>query len=72
MLRALRIVLVDHMDDVLREALRFENPDEMFGPRRGLIEYRNGELFQDDVARPSRPPLAPESPESPEEQPGLS
>ncbi|HWA76536.1 MAG TPA: endopeptidase La [Polyangiaceae bacterium] len=68
-LRALRIVLVDHMDDVLREALAFENPDEMFGPRRGLIEYRNGELVQDDVARPSRPPPAPESPE---EQPGLS
>jgi ATP-dependent Lon protease len=68
-LRALRIVLVDHMDDVLREALRFEEPDEMLGPRRGLIEYRNGELVQDDVVRPSRPPPPPESPE---EQPGLS
>ncbi|MFZ5891443.1 MAG: endopeptidase La [Myxococcota bacterium] len=66
-LRALRLVLVDHMDDVLREALRFEDADELFGPRRGLIEYRNGELVQDEAARPSRPP-----PESPEEQPGLS
>jgi ATP-dependent Lon protease len=66
-LRALRLVLVDHMDDVLREALRFDDADELFGPRRGLIEYRNGELVQDDAARPSRPP-----PESPEEQPGLS
>ncbi|MGC4088708.1 MAG: endopeptidase La [Polyangiaceae bacterium] len=66
-LRALRLVLVDHMDDVLREALRFENADEMFGPRRGFIEYRNGELVQDDSPRPSRPPA-----DSPEEQPGLS
>jgi ATP-dependent Lon protease len=69
-LRALRIVLVDHMDDVLREALRLEDPDDFFGPRRQLIEYRNGELVHDEGSRPSRPPS--QAPESPEEQPGLS
>ncbi len=69
-LRALRIVLVDHMDDVLREALRLDDPESMFGPRSSLIEYRNGELVQDEGARPSRPPS--QAPESPEEQPGLS
>jgi ATP-dependent Lon protease len=68
-LRALRIVLVDHMDDVLREALRFEDPDALLGPRRSLLEYRNGELVQEeesvDRSRPG-------SPDSPEERPGLS
>jgi ATP-dependent Lon protease len=68
-LRALRIVLVDHMDDVLREALRFEDPDALLGPRRSLLEYRNGELVQeDDGNRTSIPGSA----DSPEEQPGLS
>ncbi|HYO93457.1 MAG TPA: S16 family serine protease, partial [Polyangiaceae bacterium] len=70
-LRGLRVVLVDHMDDVLREALRFEEPDLLLGPRRALLEYRNGELLHEEEAlRPSRPPPAPELP--PGEQPGLS
>ncbi len=43
-LKAMRIVLVDHMDDVLREALALTDPDKMFGPRRLFMEYRNGEL----------------------------
>ncbi len=52
-LKALRIVLVDHMDDVLREALNVAEPETMFGRRRLLLEYRNGELIQDDqLARP--------------------
>jgi ATP-dependent Lon protease len=70
-LRALRIVLVDHMDDVLREALVLERPEEYFGPRRLELEYRAGELWQgaaasddtNDAAFPISPPA---------EQPGAS
>ncbi|HEX4339345.1 MAG TPA: endopeptidase La [Polyangiaceae bacterium] len=60
-LRALRIVLVDHMDDVLREALVLEKPEEYFGARRLELEYRAGELWQGDHARSSgdgAPPIA--------------
>jgi ATP-dependent Lon protease len=49
-LRALRIVLVEHMDDVLRAALKHDEPEKMFGKRRLVLEYRNGELFE---GRPS-------------------
>ncbi len=45
-LKTLRVVLVDHMDEVLREAMVFPEPDTLFGPRRSLIEYRNGELIE--------------------------
>jgi ATP-dependent Lon protease len=45
-LRALRIVLLDHMDDVLREALALDAPEEYFGDRRLTLEYRNGELYE--------------------------
>ena len=70
-LRALRIVLVDHMDDVLREALVLEKPEEYFGARRLELEYRAGELWQGDHARSGdggAPPLPP--PGVPAEQPG--
>ncbi|HET9953449.1 MAG TPA: endopeptidase La [Polyangiaceae bacterium] len=67
-LRGLRIVLVEHMDDVLREALRFEDPDALFGPRREVLEYRNGELVQDEGALAARSLGT----GSAEEQPGLS
>jgi ATP-dependent Lon protease len=70
-LKALRVVLVEHMDDVLREAMTFPQPDALFGPRRPLIEYRNGELIdEDDESNP--PPRVVPSGESPGEQPGLS
>jgi ATP-dependent Lon protease len=69
-LRALRIVLVDHMDDVLREALRTEGTELLLGPKKPLIEYRYGELVQDDGGRQNRPSQPPS--DSPEEQPGLS
>jgi len=75
-LAAMRIVLVDHMDDVLREALCFEDAEALFGPRRLVLEYRNGELIEGEEPhgiRPSRPPAAPgEPPGPPPEQPGLS
>jgi ATP-dependent Lon protease len=43
-LKLLRLVLVDHVDDVLREALVIDDPDAMFGPPRTVIEFRKGEL----------------------------
>jgi ATP-dependent Lon protease len=44
-LKALRVVLVDHMDDVLREALRLPDANALFGPSKNLMEYREGELY---------------------------
>ena len=79
-LRALRIVLVDHMDDVLREALALENPAEMFGERKLFIEYRNGELVEGPTAdddddgdggTPDAPP-APPGADRPSTQPGAA
>src|SRR5689334_15034576 len=69
-LRALRNVLVDHMDDVLREALSLEHPEEYFGQRRLMLEYRAGEFWQGDRSReaPVTPGILPE----PAEQPGAS
>jgi ATP-dependent Lon protease len=43
-LKATRIVLADHMDDVLREALCLDKPEEVFGAPKNLMEYREGEL----------------------------
>ena len=43
-LGALRVVLVEHVDDVLREALVVPDPEKVFGPSHGIIEYRNGVL----------------------------
>jgi ATP-dependent Lon protease len=43
-LKATRIVLVEHMDEVLREALCLPNPEAMFGPQKERWEYRDGEL----------------------------
>src|SRR5690606_19642636 len=50
-LKGLRVVLVDHMDDVLREALAVDDPERMFGPRRLVMEYRGGEFYEEDVAK---------------------
>ena len=43
-LRSTRIVLVEHMDEVLREALCVPIPDALFGPPKERWEYREGEL----------------------------
>ena len=43
-LKSTRVVLVEHMDDVLREALCLPAPDALFGPPRDRWEYRDGEL----------------------------
>ncbi len=45
-LKSLRIILVDHMDDVLRHALVLDDPHKYFGERRLILEYRNGELYE--------------------------
>ncbi len=58
-LKALRVVLVDHVDEVLREALAVADPDKMFGPRRATMEYRAGELVE-GVAAVEAPRAAPE------------
>jgi ATP-dependent Lon protease len=43
-LKLLRLVLVDHVDEVLREALKLEDADSVFGPPRTVIEFRGGDL----------------------------
>ncbi len=52
-LRAMRVVLVDHMDDVLREALVLDDPDALFGPRRVVMEYRNGDYIEEVLRVPA-------------------
>ena len=72
-LRALRLVLVEHVDDVLREALIVPDPDAAFGSPRATLEYRDGELIVREV--PEAPaPAAGERVEPavvPVEQPGV-
>ncbi len=68
-LKALRLVLVERVDDVLREALVLDDPDAMFGPRGAVIEYRDGELWEppppsDEAVSPAPGPAVPA------EQPG--
>jgi ATP-dependent Lon protease len=43
-LKATRIVLVEHADEVLREALCLADADALFGPPRESWEYVDGEL----------------------------
>ncbi|MFW5875714.1 MAG: endopeptidase La [Myxococcota bacterium] len=48
-LNATRIVLVEHMDEVLREALCLSDPDALFGERRlRPMEYRQGKLVESE------------------------
>jgi len=48
-LNATRIILVEHMDEVLREALVLSDPDSLFGtPRARPMEYRHGKLIEPD------------------------
>ncbi len=43
-LKSMRVVLVDHADDVLREALCFPDAEAALGPRKDGMEYVGGEL----------------------------
>jgi len=48
-LTAMRVVLVEHMDEVLREALVLADPDAMFGKRVPPVEYANGKLVEPKI-----------------------
>jgi ATP-dependent Lon protease len=73
-LKALRLVLVEQVDDVLREALVVPDAMAMFGPTpSSVIEYRDGELVQSGAPGPGhdggdRSPALPL--DGPGEQPG--
>jgi ATP-dependent Lon protease len=65
-LKAIRIVLVEHMDEVLREALCYPEPDQVFGPRRDIMEYREGELITKPAEARMPPPKLPAAPGTPD------
>ena len=44
-LEPMRVVLVEHMDQVLREALCLSDPDAIFGKRIAPMEYLHGKLI---------------------------
>ncbi len=49
-LQATRIVLVEHMDEVLAEALALSDPDALFGASRVRpLEYRHGKLIEQET-----------------------
>jgi ATP-dependent Lon protease len=50
-LKTMRVVLIEHMDQVLREALALNDPDALFGKRARPMEYQGGKLvtFEDDA-----------------------
>jgi ATP-dependent Lon protease len=54
-LRSLRIVLVEHADEVIREALVYPELDTALGGVRASMEYRAGELYVD--GQPAAPPV---------------
>ena len=64
-LKATRVVLVDHVDDVLREALVVPDPDADVRAAQAVMEYRGGELVvngaptSDDKAEPDTRPAGP-------------
>ncbi len=49
-LKSLRVVLADHIDDVLREALVLPHPEKLFGDRPRPMEYRDGVLVEPEPA----------------------
>ncbi|MBX3261465.1 MAG: endopeptidase La [Labilithrix sp.] len=54
-LKATRIVLVEHADEVLREALCLSDSDALFGPPRESWEYVDGELVVKHGGQPAAP-----------------
>jgi ATP-dependent Lon protease len=48
---------VEHVDDVLREALVLPDVYAIFGPPKGVLEYRDGELVTEE-APVKAPPAA--------------
>jgi ATP-dependent Lon protease len=48
-LNSIRVILVEHMDEVLREALCLSDPDALFGRRPRPMEYVGGKLVHDSA-----------------------
>jgi ATP-dependent Lon protease len=61
-LKATRIVLVEHMDEVLREALCFKDAAAVVGPPRETWEYIDGELVVRGGRGGSPAPASPATP----------
>ncbi|MCA9584139.1 MAG: endopeptidase La [Myxococcales bacterium] len=57
-LKATRVVLVEHMDEVLREALCLPDVEQVFGPPRESWEYIDGELVVKHAESPTPSPGA--------------
>jgi ATP-dependent Lon protease len=53
-LKATRLILVEHMDEVLREALVLSDPDQLFGRREGVLMYRQGEVVEPEPLPPAQ------------------
>jgi ATP-dependent Lon protease len=70
-LKSLRVILVDHMDDVLRHALVLDDPTRYFGEPRLILEYRNGELYEMPTEAGARGLPASELLPISEERPGV-
>jgi ATP-dependent Lon protease len=70
-LKSLRVILVDHMDDVLRHALVLDDPTRYFGEPRLILEYRNGELYEMPTAAGSSRGLPGDRLPGGEEHPGV-
>jgi ATP-dependent Lon protease len=59
-LKSMRVVLVEHMDQVLREALALHDPDALFGRRARPMEYQGGKLVvHEDEAGVPQPTVGP-------------
>jgi ATP-dependent Lon protease len=56
-LKATRVVLVEHMDEVLREALCLPDVEQVFGPPRESWEYIDGELVVKHAETPAPAPV---------------
>ncbi|MDQ3031071.1 MAG: endopeptidase La [Myxococcota bacterium] len=54
-LNAMRVVLVEHMDEVLREALVLSDPDSIFGKRVRPMEYVGGRLVEHAIEEGDQP-----------------
>jgi ATP-dependent Lon protease len=61
-LKSMRVVLIEHMDQVLREALALNDPDALFGRRAKPMEYREGKLVTHEPAEDELPKPTVEGP----------
>jgi ATP-dependent Lon protease len=63
-LSSTRIVLIEHADEILREALVLSDPDALFGKRVPPLEYVGGKLITHG-RQVEEQPVAEEDPEVP-------